>query len=155
MKRTDTEKAHILARRAAHFRALEALYNNDRDRTPTGRIRAQTPKPAGLLLWRRLRRVETRAHNAATAQCNGEAYQGEPYRTEEEHDAFIATIRADVGRILGGVPAGFFVNQDPRGYALKIRTPRSDPKRSPDEVTECPGLESDWGGYGILAADIT
>lgn len=72
--------------------------------------------------------------------------------TAHAYEAFLAEVRANVARVLGGLPAGFFINQDPRGYALKIRTPRSDPKRQ--DVTECPGLCTDWGGYGILAAEI-
>jgi hypothetical protein len=152
MKRTDTEKAHILARRAAHFAALEALTLPD----------AKGRKPSGLSTWRKLRAVENDAHDAATAQCNGEPYGGQPFRhedddaPEDEYSRFLDSIRARVVKILQrhDLPPGFFINQDPRGYALKIRTPRSDPHRTPDEVTDCPGLETDWGGYGILAATI-
>jgi hypothetical protein len=38
--------------------------------------------------------------------------------------------------------ASLYINQDPRGYALKIKT----------EYTPA-DLHKDWGGYGILAPD--
>ena len=107
-----------------HLRALAALSNGRRS-------------PESIL--RCLRRLENRANAAATAQCNGEAYGGQPYRDEAAWERFIAHTTAEVGRILGAVPRGFFVNTDPRGYALKIE----------GEIPE--GLHRDWGGYGILA----
>jgi len=42
--------------------------------------------------------------------------------------------------VLGGLPPGFFVNGDPRGYALKLE-PGSVPFP----------LHEDWGRYQILA----
>ena len=150
MKKTDDQRAATLARRAAHFAALEALTQPD----------AKGRKPSGLSTWRKLRAVENDAHRAATAQCNGAPYGGQPFRQEDdeadedEYSRFLDSLRAHVAKILQrhDLPPGFFINQDPRGYTLKIRTPRSDPKRQ--DVTECPGLATDWGGYGILAAEI-
>lgn len=45
------------------------------------------------------------------------------------------------------LPKGFFINHDPRGYALKIRT---------EDNGEYPGRQisyTDWGGYGILVPE--
>ena len=107
-----------------HLRALASLSNGRRS-------------PESIL--RRLRRLENRANAAATAQCNGSSYGGQPYRDEAAWERFIASVTAGVGRILGAVPRGFFVNGDPRGYALKIK----------GKLPE--GMHTDWGGYGILA----
>jgi hypothetical protein len=43
--------------------------------------------------------------------------------------------------ICGFVPDGFFVNWDPRGHQLKT---------TPEHAAQY-GLDTDWGGYGILA----
>ena len=45
----------------------------------------------------------------------------------------------------GKLPKGFFINGDPRGYALKI----NDPKKHYPRIN----LYQDFGGYGILAPD--
>ena len=111
-----------------HIRALASISNGRRP-------------PESIL--RCLRRLENRANAAATAQCNGELYRGQPYRDEAAWERFIAHTTAEVGRILGYVPRGLFVNSDPRGYSLKIE----------GEIPE--GMHTDWGGYGILAPDFT
>lgn len=78
------------------------------------------------------------ATKATTAYCNGEI-------DEVACDEACRFAAEAVARIFGGVPAGFFVNRDPRGYALKLD----------NEVTTIPdGMHKDWGGYGILAATI-
>lgn len=152
MKQTDEQKAATLARRAAHFKALEALTQPD----------AKGHKPSGLSTWRKLRAVENDAHHAATAQCNGAPYGGQPFRQEDddaeedEYSRFLDSIRARVVKILQrhDLPPGFFINQDPRGYALKIRTARSNDGVKDVAAALPPGLCTDWGGYGILAAEI-
>lgn len=45
---------------------------------------------------------------------------------------------------------GFFINTDPRGYALKIKSNYQDILRNSGI-----NLQSDWGGYGLLAPEIT
>lgn len=109
-----------------HIRALASLSNGGRS-------------PESIL--RCLRRLENRVNAAATTQCNGSSYGGQPYRDDAAWERFITHTTAEVGRILGSVPRGFFVNTDPRGYALKIE----------GELPE--GMHRDWGGYGILAPD--
>jgi len=145
--KTLERKHRITARRAAHHAALETL-------RPPG---CETP---GALIWKRLRRVESKAHDAATAQCNGAAYGSQPFRPDwhpdgtegtaahpTEWERYSDTIRAEVAAVFGGIlPAGFAFNQDARGYALKIR---------PEKGTVPAGMATDWGGNGILAAEIT
>lgn len=125
-----TKTDRIAAARTRHHDALATLYCGNKPVT-------------GAQLWRQLRRVEMDASDAATAQCNGEPYHGQPYREEAEWDVFCAKIEGRVAKILGALPSGFRFNTDPRGYALKL-----DPERG---AVIPAGLETDWGGYGLLA----
>jgi hypothetical protein len=113
------KKEHIVKARAAHHAALAALF-------PRANC---TP----LQLWRRLRRIEARANRYATDACNG----------TEVPEGWPAGIRDAIERQCGSIPDAFFINGDPRGYALKVAHP------NPPE-----GLHRDWGGYGILAPEI-
>lgn len=81
-----------------------------------------------------LRAVEKKAHKWAEAACNYDISE----RTQKRRDNIILK---DIKRIFGDIPQGFFINGDPRGYALKI-----DPEKG-----DVDGLERDWGGYGLLA----
>lgn len=144
--KTIERKDRNTARRAAHHAALETL-------------RAPGNETPGALLWKRLRRIEARAHAAATAQCNGDDYGTQPFRPDWHEDGtegtdanptpwdvFEADIRAEIAAVFGGIlPAGFFLNQDCRGYALKLH---------PKKCTVPAGMCTDWGRNGILAADI-
>ena len=144
--KTLERKERITARRAAHHAALETL-------------RAPGCKTPGALLWKSLLRIEARAYDAATAQCNGAAYGSQPFRPDWHEDgtegtaarptpweAYEAATRAEVAAVFGGIlPAGFFLNQDCRGYALKLH---------PEKCTVPAGMCTDWGRNGILAAEI-
>jgi len=132
------------ARRKAHHCAISMLHDT---LLPT----QEEHEKRGLAMWRKLRRIEAMAHDATTAQCNGESYGSQPYREDDETgnsplDVFFDGIRSDVAKVFGGtLPVGFMINHDPRGYALKLDS---------DKTTIPHGLTTDWGGYGILAADI-
>lgn len=136
---------HLDQRRKAHHRALSSLHASPL-------ASQEEHEQRGLRMWRRLRRIEAIAHDATTAQCNGERYGSQPYREDDESgesplDVFFDGIRSDVAKVFGGtLPTGFMINHDTRGYALKLDS---------DKTTIPHGLETDWGGYGILAADIT
>jgi hypothetical protein len=130
------DKDWILKLRAKHHDALKAML-------PAGDTRS------GLEVWRKLRRVEQEAGAGAVAYCNGEAlvrYQGKRrlewdfHRDENAWELFVARIRAKVHNVFGYTPKGFFVNGDPRGWALKL-----EPKSVPFD------LHRDMGGYQILA----
>lgn len=118
------------------------------------------PNPDGKKISVALWKLEKEAHNAATAQCNGEEYQGQPYRSSvkashqapalSEWEYFEDSIKGRLSAILGSVPAGYYLNQDARGYALKI---------SPDYpqgavLIRDAGMHTDWGGNGILSPDL-
>ncbi len=136
-----TKADTIAAERARHHAALARLGETCGMKQPVD----------GLKLWRALRKIERDASNAATAQCNGAAYGGQPFREEDEWDTFCAGIRKRVERVFGGcLPDGFRFNQDPRGYALKIRGPEAG---KPGAFIPA-GMVTDWGGNGILAPEI-
>lgn len=113
------------------------------------------PNPDGKKISVALFKLERRASRAATAQCNGEAYEGEPYREDEQWEHFKRAIAHQVCSVFVSdtVPTipGFFVNGDPRGYALKIDNENPEGKALIDAVK----LRTDWGGYGILSPEIT
>ena len=107
--------------RAQHHAALKALMPAD-------------STLSGLAVWRKLRRLEGTAERLAVQMCNG------PEVTEEEKERIDAQVTAGVEKLFGRPLPGFFINHDPRGYALKLE-PGSVPFK----------LHQDWGGYQILA----
>jgi hypothetical protein len=119
---TETQKQEIQERRAAHHAALETIF----------------PGHTGLGAWRKLRRLEARAHLAATSYCDGDITAD---RYEEEQEA----VRRAVEKLAGGELTALYINGDPRGYALKLDLP--------GEAIPV-GMATDWGGYGILAPEI-
>lgn len=106
-------------------------------------------------LCKKLLTLENKAHHATTCLCNTNTldllelnrFTGYDVKqtTEEEQDAFFEKILNSVDKILNfkaqNIPV--FINHDPRGYALKIKS------------EYCQGLQihQDFGGYGILAPE--
>lgn len=92
------------------------------------------------VLAKQVRRVETWAHRQAEFACGANDIG--------DYDTFTdrveATVTRRLSRIFGPANAARVrVNFDPRGYALKTEDdPRSD-------------LARDWGGYSLLAPDVT
>ena len=126
MKTTEKQE-WITRRRVAHHAALETL-------------RAPGVTTPGLALWRKLRRIESAASLVVLNYANGTG----GVDTENIH-AKLEPFRKSVRALFGHTPKGFFVNTDPRGYALKI---------DPEKGTVPQGMSTDWGRYGILAAEI-
>lgn len=123
----DERAAWIQRRRENHHKALESL---------AYQVNCDTP---GLALWRKLRRIESWLSVYSVQHCNGEI---ETDKWEVIKDQARNRIASAFG---GQIPQGVFINSDPRGYALKLD----------NEKVEIPqGMERDWGGYGILAAEI-
>jgi len=122
--KTTDKKEWIAARRRGHHAALETL-------------RAPGVTTPGLVLWRKLAAVERRAYAYSLALCcDAENPPPEDWRDQ---------IAAEVASIFGHVPPGLRVNGDARGHALKLDC---------DHATVPDGMERDWGGNGILAAEI-
>jgi len=86
-------------------------------------------------LCKKLRRIEAEGNRHGEAMCNSAEYCA----TDTELAAH--RIIEKVKRLLNSNRP--WLNQDPRGYALKMDL----------EPTE--SLHKDWGGYGILAPDLT
>lgn len=91
-------------------------------------------------LCKKLKRLETKATGLTTAYCNG---------TVEDIEDALDKILDKVDGILKfrskGIPV--FINRDPRGYALKI----DDGYIRASNIN----IHRDWGGYGIIAPDLS
>ncbi len=127
-----TKIQSIKREREQHHKALEQLA---RSINPKSHIR-------GLDLWRKLHRVETTARYAATAYCNGSI-------DIAQWESISAIASSQVEKIFGMLPTGFFVNGDPRGYALKLASNDA----TGDFATPF-ALHRDWGNNQILAPTI-
>lgn len=104
----NDRKEALARRRASHHKALESL------RGPNCTLN-------GLQIWRKLRRLETAANDACTAQCNGAAYKGQPFREEDAWDNFKLDTKFKVWAAFGKPDFWtVYFNSDPRGYTLKL-----------------------------------
>jgi len=130
MRETKREKVErnqwLQRRRENHHKALETLAQQ---------VGCNTP---GLKLWRQLRRLENSTYPQSLALCNGDIDQAKWEAVKDE-------VRAKITKIFGSIPKGFYVNGDARGHALKLDC---------DDAPIPEGMERDWGGNGILAAEI-
>ena len=91
-------------------------------------------------LSRRVHRLEVKAHRLATDYCNG-AIQGDDFN-DAAHKVY-RSLEKIINYKQQRIPV--FINQDARGYALKIQ---DDYVREHDLK-----IHRDWGGYGILAPE--
>ena len=93
----------------------------------------------GMLIYRKLRRIELKANRLAVMECNGlpENYKEGAAKQHTNNEKAVL-------KLLPGLQ-GFFVNGDCRGYTLKVYE---------QQAREFyPNLHKDWGGYGILAPE--
>jgi hypothetical protein len=77
-------------------------------------------------------------------------------KCEAHWEWFALEIKRRVEQLFGCLPPGFFVNGDPRGYALKLdpEAPQVEGLPSAKALIESARLHRDWGGYGILSPEI-
>lgn len=87
-----------------------------------------------LSLCRKVRRLEQQANSRAVAYCNGDIETAN-WETISQKIARRANDLLGTDRV--------WVNGDPRGYALKI------------DLRPGEALHRDWGGYGIIAPDLS
>lgn len=152
-ERRSTKRELFDQQLASHYASLERLAKA-----------LGTPSPSGKRLSLALFRLEKAASAAALARCNGETISlwlpgaREPRELrfrgsecEADWDWLVDGIESRIEQLFGCLPPGFFVNGDPRGYALKL-----DPDRHPNAkaLIESARLHRDWGGYGILSPEI-
>ena len=104
-----------------------------------------------VTLCKKLRRLESKAHQLATDYCNGVV-------DEQNVDCISNPILEKVCKILNvrqyhdkntAIDDSWpiFLNYDARGYALKIRDSFIKER--------CLNIFQDWGGYGIIAPDLS
>ena len=98
-------------------------------------------KKLSLHLWK----LEGRAHQICLDLCNGLDSDKEISDREYELDQ----IESEVSQLFNCKLKGFYINRDPRGYALKI----DEPIMISGIYDSCM-LQKDWGGYGILSPEI-
>lgn len=115
-----------------HYEALSSLFSGT-DNYHNGIVTA-------VDMYCALHKIEKAMHKLAERYCSIDNLNWETYDKRE----VIATER--VAKILGITVSeleelGFFINRDPKGYALKIKS---------DKVL---GLHQDLGEYYILAPD--
>lgn len=128
---TTTKRAEMMERIERHGRELLAIFTNADERDP-------------VTLCKKLRRIETKAHRLATQWCNGEI---DSETWERDSDACLSDVVAILCPHTADMTGALMVNGDARGYALKIDDAWMRAHR--------PRLHSDWGGYGIIAPDLT
>jgi len=107
-----------------------------------------------VALCKKLRRIENAVSKWTLQACNG------PEVPEEKLDAECDKALARVGKLLNlrnFEGCGLFVNRDPRGYALKFSVEWTRHWNTWQRCLNDGGLpiHADWGGYGILAPDLT
>ena len=88
-----------------------------------------------VTLCKKLYRYEVEASRITKQICS---YPIDMDKAEKRLDK----IEAKVNDILGAGPE-VFINRDPRGYALKIKT----------EAAKGLDIYKDWGGYGIICPE--
>lgn len=98
----------------------------------------------GKRMSSKLRLIERKANADATKYCNGDL-------TTEQFAELDSKYSEEVQALFNNKLEGFFVNSDPRGYSLKI----SDKLMKPGQMYAEICLQTDWGGYGLLAPEIT
>lgn len=156
----------------AHGKNLLAIFQNATERDP-------------VTLCKKLRRLEAKASAIALRLCNGPEYAGGYEEVDALTDAILAKVNALLGNVheyqpktgarctcrpgierdncaacegtgrkidfaaIRNRPAlvPVFINRDPRGYALKIDDVWTHNKQA--------RIYRDFGGYGILAPEIT
>jgi len=107
----------------------------------------KTHEYVGYALYGRVRALEIEAHKLAEDQCNRPLPEG---YVERKKDSILARLDAILGFREQKIPV--LCNSDPRGYGLKIHDAWMR-QRWPLGARERPPIETDWGGYGIIAPD--
>lgn len=121
-----TKKEEMYQRIEGHGDNLKKIFNVDMD---------------SVKLCKTLFRLENKGHRLAEQYCNGEIDNIETWEAETEK------IIEKANKILNNTKVPVFFNGDPRGYALKIK---DDYVRENDLK-----IDRDWGGYGIIAPDLS
>ena len=127
MNKTAMNKIAMYARITVHGDNLKRIFNRDDD---------------PVKLCKKIRSLELKAERIALDYANGLTETDQAHQQGDQ-------ILEKLDKILhfSDLKIPVFLNYDPRGYAFKIR---DDYMR--DHQLK---LYSDWGGYGILAPDLS
>ena len=125
----STKKERMMERIKEHGENLNVIFPN--------------AEKQGAELCKALRLLEGKASRNALLLCNGC-----DMTTLHECENSLEALEARTRKLLGvGDDFPLFINRDPRGYALKILD---------EYVRDAQArIHTDWGGYGILAPDLT
>lgn len=104
-------------------------------------------------LCKQLRRIETSLTLPILRECNESRPEGELDKACEKGLARAAALLGLTPR--GVVRTGLHVNRDPRGYALKFESDWTKEYNTGNTAKRGGTLYTDWGGFGILAPDLT
>jgi hypothetical protein len=130
MATSTAKRTAMYERIGRHGKQLLAIFPNAIERDP-------------VKLCKKLRKLEIAANKLATDNCNGDGdYQ--------QNNEYLGKIEDTVSHLLGIKSATnepLYLNTDPRGYALKI----DDAYMEANNID----LHRDWGGYGIIAPDLS
>lgn len=137
MNTTTTKSLNKRERRAQqllrHYEVCEAL----------GRLMGMK-QPDGKRISVALFKAEKAGQQHAVRVCNDAGYSYEAQELDKWN------VKMAVKKALGKLPDGFFVNSDPRGYALKI-----DDLSPIREQLLAIGIQRDTNEYFILSPEIT
>lgn len=113
-------------------------------------------KADGKKLSIALLKLEKLAHQGAEAYCNGENFYSYNFNgNENAWGEFSDMVKKRIQYLFEGkIPPFFYLNGDPRGYALKIRGAGAGNEYGREIIAKT-GLTTDWGGNGLLAPEIT
>lgn len=92
-------------------------------------------------IYEELCKLEDKVHRQATKSCNGDS-------NEKMDDNISVMAHKKIKELLPAVTS-FFINWDPRGYALKIKETEVIELREKGFF-----IHTDFGGYGILAPEL-
>lgn len=146
------KKAEMYARITKHGENLKAIFNLPKETDP-------------VKLCKALFSLEIKVNKVMCNLCNTNNIEGieAHYETtakgrewinletsEEEQDKVFEGFKTKLEKIIGKHDFLFF-NHDPRGYSLKIKDAYVREWREKTGGN----IETDWGGYGIIAPDLT
>lgn len=100
----------------------------------------------GRKIYEKLRRIELKYSRLSEAYCNGNI-------SFEDLKKAGDVVEKGIRQLLPNLKH-FYLNNDPRGYALKIDSEeRYSAAKKPDNYVRNLGIYRDLGGFGILAPE--
>lgn len=140
MNTKTTKKERRAAQLERHYKAISDLLNICGVSYPNADNMYRVAKRTSS----KLLQIERISHKAATDYCNGDI-------NTDTFDRISGVQTINVQLLFKNNLKGLFINSDARGYALKIK----DDLMRGEGIYSNIGLQTDWGGYGLLAPEIT